>query len=297
MIIASIGIIVFNEEKNIGKLLEKLLKQKLTSVEIKEIVIVSSACRDNTEKIVQNFMKIDSRIKLIVQKNREGKSSAINLWLKRLDKDVDICIMESGDTIPFDDTVDKLGKAFIDPEIGMVGVRPIPNNDKGNFVGYAVNLLWKLHHFMALDSPKLGEMVAFRNIIESIPRDSAVDEASIEAEVVKNNLKLKYEPDAFVINHGPENISDFIKQRRRIAAGHKWLAEHYKYTVSTANSFKVFNILLKTISVNNIKELFFIIGTISLEMYSRFLGFYDYEIKKKNPFKWDVVESTKEVIK
>ncbi|WP_370763612.1 glycosyltransferase [Megamonas funiformis] len=296
-IFVSLGIIVYNEEKNIGNLLEQILKQRLDIVYIKEIVVVSSACVDNTEIIVKDYMKKDDRIKLISQKEREGKSSAINLWLNQVDKNIDVCIMESGDTIPKEDTVEKLACMFKNKDIGMAGVRPIPNNNSNTFVGYAVKTLWSLHHYMAKENPKLGEMVAFRNVIKSIPKESSVDEASIEVEIVKRGYLLKYVPEAIIINHGPETVADFLKQRRRIAAGHLWLKDKYKYNVATSSPIKILKIILKNYPISNFRELVFIIGTIILEGYSRILGFYDYKINKNNHFKWEIIKSTKEVIK
>jgi hypothetical protein len=43
---------------------------------------------------------------------------------------------------------------------------------------------------MALISPKLGEMIAFRKVMKSIPKDSAVDEASIEATSKNKGINL-----------------------------------------------------------------------------------------------------------
>ncbi|MCB0090328.1 MAG: glycosyltransferase, partial [Caldilineaceae bacterium] len=60
----SVGVTVYNEEKNIGNLLEALLDQHLHRVEIAEIIIVASACEDDTVPIVQGFAARDARVKL-----------------------------------------------------------------------------------------------------------------------------------------------------------------------------------------------------------------------------------------
>lgn len=297
MLVCSIGIIVYNEEKNIGRLLDALLRQELHEIEIAEIVVVSSACRDRTDDIVRDFARRDPRIRLIEQKEREGKSSAINLWLQSVADGVDVCVMESGDTIPQSDTVEKLVLPFRDLDVGMTGAHPIPVNSPDTFIGFAVHLLWRLHHEIALESPKLGEMVAFRNVVSSIPPESAVDEASIEVAIRKAGLRLVYVPEAYLTNKGPENVRDFFKQRRRIAAGHLWLREHYDYHVSTQSPGKIFSTLLRCVPISGIRDLVWMAGTIFLEGLARLVGKYDYCVKKKNPFKWEIAESTKEVIK
>jgi poly-beta-1,6-N-acetyl-D-glucosamine synthase len=284
----SIGVLAYNESANIAKLLNALKSQKTEHIVIDEIIVVSSASSDGTDEIVKEFC--DDKIKLISEPERKGKSAAINTFIKAVKSEV--LVIESGDTIPAEDTVELMVAPFLNPETGMTGGRPLPENDDKSFVGYSVNLLWRLHHKMAMISPKLGEMVAFRRVFESIPDKSAVDEASIEALIKEKGLKLKYVPEAIVHNKGPENIRDFILQRRRIETGHLWLKKNQNYEVISQDS----GILLK-ISLNEImkdpKNVIRFTGTMLMEIYSRFLGWFDFNIKKKNPFKWDIATSTK----
>ncbi len=57
MALVSIGIPAHNEEKNIGKLLESIEKQKLEKVRISEIIIVANGCEDKTVEVVKSYMK------------------------------------------------------------------------------------------------------------------------------------------------------------------------------------------------------------------------------------------------
>ena len=288
----SLGIMVYNEEANIGRLLRSLLKQKITHCYLKEIFVVASGCTDRTEEIVRNFIHEDSRIKLLVQPEREGKASAINLFLSKATGD--ILVLESGDTIPEEGALNRLAAPFEDPSIGMTGARPIPVNSKNTFIGSTVHLMWLLHHNIALMTPKLGELVAFRNFIQKIPNDTAVDEACIEAIVRKAGYELYYVPDAIVQNKGPENIRDFIKQRRRISAGHKHLLREQKHEVSTSDPKKIFRIIMQEHSWN-FRDTIWTAGAISLELIGRLLGSFDFYVRKKNPFIWDIAYSTKKL--
>lgn len=288
-----IGVMAFNEEANIRFVLESLLKQRLSTCKITEIVVVASGCTDKTEKIVGSIVKSNGLVKLIVQETREGKASAINLFLSRAKGDV--AIIESGDTIPEENTIENLVQPFHDPNVGMTGAHPIPVNSNGTFMGFTVNLFWRLHHELALNHPKLGELIAFRNIVREIPNDSAVDEASIEAIITNAGYRIHYAKDAIVRNKGAETIRDFLKQRRRIMVGHKHLQMAQGYMVSTMkirNLLGLFNRLLKDTSWN-LKTVFWTCGAVFFEFLGRLLGDYDYYIKKKNPFAWDIAKSTK----
>lgn len=288
----SIGICAYNEEKNIGTLLSALSKQKIAIGKIVEIIVIASGCTDQTEAIVKQKSKLDQRIKLISQKEKKGKASAVNLFLKTARGGV--LVLESADTIPEKGALQNLLKPFSDPKVGMAGGHPIPTNDKNTFMGCTIALIWDMHHRASLHSPKLGELVAFRNIIKSIPPDTLVDEATIEALIEREGLKLVYVPDAVVYNRGPETVSDFIKQRRRNHAGHLHLKRTMGYTPSTLNIPASVILLLKGFKVRPKHNLWTALG-ILLEIYIRILANIDYYLLGRNPYNWNPVSSTKEV--
>ena len=116
----SIGIIAYNEEKNIKKLIQSLLNQKLKNVKIKEIIVVSSGSTDKTNKIVKDFKKV----KLIIQKKRLGKASGINQFLKAAKSK--ILVLSSADIIPKKKTIEKLCFPLKNKKIGICGSKPIP---------------------------------------------------------------------------------------------------------------------------------------------------------------------------
>jgi cellulose synthase/poly-beta-1,6-N-acetylglucosamine synthase-like glycosyltransferase len=280
----------YNEGANIEGLLDSLLSQKTYICSIEAIFVVASGCTDNTEALVEKYAHMDKRIKLLIQKEREGKASAINLFLSVAKGD--IFILASADTVLEMDAVNNLVKPFTDPIIGMTGGRPIPINNTDNFIGFTVNLLWRMHHRVALEHPKMGELVAFRNIVKMIPHDTAVDEASIEAMITEVGYRLKYVEGAVLYNKGAENVRDLLKQRRRIAAGHLHLKRSKNYSVSTTSWKIILKSFLKEIRWGT-RTTFWTIGAVILEVSARLLGCYDFYIKKKNPFIWDIASSTK----
>jgi glycosyltransferase involved in cell wall biosynthesis len=287
---ASIGVMAYNEEKIIGKCLDRLLEQKLQSGSISEIVVVSSGSTDNTNKIVSEYAEKDPRIKLLMQEARLGKASAINEYLRVARGD--IIILESADTITQTDTVEELIKPFKDRKIGMTGAHPVPVNDENGFIGFCVHKLWQLHHQMALQNPKCGEMVAFRNLITKIPNYTAVDEAAIEGILLREGFRLAYAEKALINNKGPENFRDFVKQRRRIASGHRHLYAAMQHEVSTQNPSRILKYVLKYQKWSP-KEILYMFFLVVIEGYARTMGMIDYYLKDKNPFIWDISKSTK----
>lgn len=289
----SIGVCAYNEEANIGRTLESLQIQQLRNIQIAEIVVVSSACRDRTDEIVERFGKGDQRIELIRQKDRLGKASAVNLFLQT--QKSDICVLAGADTVLEPATIERLCEPFRDDKIGMTGARPIPVNDPSTFMGFASNLVWQLAHRVSLADPKMGELIAFRPVFHRIPEDTPVDEASIEAEVRQKGYVLKYVPNAVVRNRGPETIADYVKQRRRIHAGHLYLKKTKKYGVSTMRTFTLLRFVVGTIRLDW-RSIVWTPLAMTLEFYSRLAGTKDFYSKKGKLHVWERVSSTKDAI-
>ncbi len=290
----SIGIMAYNEEANIGRTLQAVLEQQGPSLRIEEIIVVASGCTDRTVPIVADIALKEPRVHLCVQEKREGKASAINLFLKEATSEVAVLI--GADVIPDDAALENLCEPFHNPEIGMVGGRPIPVNDPDTFMGHAVHLLWRLHDCVAREQPKLGEVIAFRNVISGIPTNSAVDEISIQALISQLGYKLLYKPESVVYNKGPITVRDFLKQRRRIYAGHLKVRRQQNYEASTMKVSPIARQLIacRDFTMSNPKQALWTLGTVTLEGYARVQGHYDYWRKREHHI-WQMVNSTKDL--
>jgi hypothetical protein len=159
-------------------------------------------------------------------------------------------------------------------------------------MGFAVHFLWALHHQIALRQPKLGELIAFRRIFYRIPYDSAVDEASIEPLIRGQGYRLRYVPKAIVYNRGPETIRDFLKQRRRIHAGHLKMRREQGYGVSTMSGGRILMAILSNWQWNS-RYILWTPAVIGLEVYGRILGWIDMRLRKCDHAVWDIAVTTK----
>ncbi len=290
----SIGIMAYNEEANIARTITAVLAQQGPSILVEEVIVVASGCTDRTVPIVEEISEREPRVILCVQPKREGKASAINLFLKKATSEVAVLI--GADVIPDDSAIENLCSPFKDPSIGMTGGRPIPVNDAQTFMGHSVHLLWRLHDRLAREHAKLGEVIAFRNVISGIPTDSAVDEISIQALISQLGYKLIYTPDSVVYNKGPINVQDFLKQRRRIYAGHLKVRSQQNYEASTMKISPIMQQLIasRDFTMSSPKQALWTLGTVGMEGYARVQGYYDYSRKREHHI-WQMVETTKDL--
>lgn len=290
----SIGIMAYNEEANIARTLHAVLAQTGPSIRITEVIVVASGCTDRTVPIVAEIATKEARVHLHVQEKREGKASAVNLFMKKATGEVAVLI--GADVIPAELALEHLCAPFLRPEIGMTGGRPIPVNDIDTFMGHVVHQLWYLHDRIAREHTKLGEVIAFRNVISAIPVSSAVDEISIQALISELDYKLLYTPDCIVYNKGPLTIHDFLKQRRRIYAGHLKVLTQQQYEASTMQIGPILQQLIaaRSFTMGTPRKAMWTVGAILLEGYARVQGYYDH-LRKREHHIWQMVDSTKDL--
>ena len=268
----SVGIMAHNEASMIGHCIKGYLDQ---DADIREIIVVASGATDGTEEIVGLYATKDLRIRLISESERKGKLAAVQRFLG--EATCDVCIVGSADVIPSRGSVAKLSSALNNHDIAMAGPRVIPLRSERNLIARVHSVLWKLHHEVAMRHPKVGEMFAVRrSMVSGITQVAGCDEVIIEQRVTASGGKLAYVPDAVVFNLGPNTVSDYIQQRRRVHAQHLAVRQSLSYSPSTLQLRPlVIPLLQEPIkSPFKIPELLICIG---LEVLGRFLGRSDFK--------------------
>lgn len=318
MLEVSIGIPAYNEEANIGQLLENLLGQRLKKVRIAEIIVIASGCTDRTVEIVENWQKKDRRIKLFKQTRRLGKTSADNLFLKKARSS--ILVLESADTLPSKNCIEKLVAPFSNPKVGITAARIVPLNKKSCLSGYFSHLWWQLFHRVALNFFRAGELLAFRKVDETIPPQIGADEVFLTDTILAQGFRAKYVGLAIANNMGPETVRDVILIRRRNACLHFQFAKmgpkvyfrrkerpkraHFRrkkrlegvYYPKTMDNWYILRLFLREVNWFSPKETIFGIASATLEGTARLLARYDFHIKNRNYQIWSRSKSTKRLL-
>lgn len=218
----TIGISVYNEEKNIEKLLLKLLKQNVPNGEIKQILVISDKSIDGTEKIVERIKKQNQSIRLIKGKVRKGKPQRMNEIFKNSSSSV-VIILDGDIIIKSNLLVSRLVEPlFRDKSIGLTSGLALYLPARTFFeqimaVGLAV---W---NDTKKSTPKAemytceGQVRAFSKTLYkqlTFPRMSA-DDVHPYLYAKKNNIGYKYVDSAKVYFYLPSTLTDYIKQHTR----------------------------------------------------------------------------------
>ena len=104
--LVSIIIPTYNDEKTIGKIIERTLGQPYKNV---EIIVVNDGSQDATADVVGEYVDMDSRLKMVTQEN-EGASGARNAGIK----------IATGDYVMFFDADDDVEDEMIEKMVGLI---------------------------------------------------------------------------------------------------------------------------------------------------------------------------------
>ena len=69
-------------------------------------------------------------------------------------------VLESGDTLPREDTIEAMVSMFRVPAVGMTGAQKVAVNTPDHIVGVLSHLRLKMEHQLCLEIPRLGELIA-----------------------------------------------------------------------------------------------------------------------------------------
>lgn len=303
----SIGICAYNEENNIGNLLNNLQRQSIPKpFRIREIIVVSSGSDDKTDEIVQKIAEKDARIKLVSERERRGKAHALNLFLEKAKGE--ILVVVSADTEPKNGSVAKLLEA-LKGDVGGACAKTIPCCKKKTVLSVFYNFLWRVHNRMLFkemlngDLSHLGgDMWVIRNgIIAKIPSNIINDDAFIGITIKRKGWRVVFVPEAEVFIRSPCTPLEYISQRERVLIGHKQIEKTVGIVPTTigAMAFKKphysTKILVEELKLQKINDYAKILVGIFLEAISNILALVNSR-KVESYLVWKQIRGTKILI-
>lgn len=293
MIQVTVGICAYNEATNIEATVRSLYSQRQGCFAIDKAVVVSSGSTDGTDDIVKGLQKEFSTLRLIRQEKRMGKNSAINLVLDEDEAGI-VVLLNADNTLASEDSLDSLLRPFEDPGVGMTGGHPVPTNDRTSLSGFTSNLIWSMHHHISEISPKIGELIAFRNEGGRLPTDMQSDEDILRMNLEEAGYRSVYVSEATVSNRGPESIHDFMKQRVRVNIGEMYMARNFSYEIPTHDFRKLYAAMLGSIRDMGFHPLK-LMTAVMMESFARLYAIAYVKADKGDMNVWEQVQSTKKL--
>ncbi len=224
---ASIIVPAYNEEVNIIKTIENLLKIDYPDF---EIIVVDDGSTDLTFQKISATYQSHPVVRVYTKKNG-GKASALNFGISHAKFDYLICI--DADTQLMDDAVKKLMKCFYEDNsnnIGAVaGMVKVGNENnmltKWQSIEYITSQNFERRAFDLLNCITVvpGAIGAFRKdavlLSGGFTNDTLAEDCDLTIRILKNKFRVVNCPDAIAITEAPETLKQFMKQRFRWSYG------------------------------------------------------------------------------
>ena len=218
----SIIITTYNEPTTLRQTLRVILNEPPTpSATPCEILIVAP---DSTTRalVAQEFNRPDIHF---IQDRGVGKPAALNLAFQQVRGD--LLVLTDGDVILQPGFLAPLLAPFADPKIGAASGQPISSSPRNTMLGYWSHFLVNAAHQrrLQLSSAKQyldcsGYLYAIRaGLVKKIPANILADDAYISQKIYQADYQIAYAPAAQVAVKYPATFADWLKQKRRSAAG------------------------------------------------------------------------------
>lgn len=272
----SLLIVAYNEEKNIENKLKNSLALDYPKNKL-EIIIISDASTDNTEKIVKSYE--GKGIKLFAIKERGGKTSALNSVFPEIK--TDIIIFSDANSVYDRNAIKKLTSRFEDKNVGCVcGNLKLTNVDETG-VSKGEGLYWKYENVIKKLESQQGSLLMGAGTIYAIRRElyqsvdiDLADDFTMPLSILAKGYKVIYEEDAIAYEKTYTILKEEFNRKRRIAArdslaytrifyklpvfvlwqltSHKflrWLISYFLFLIFIANIFLLSSVFYSVIFV------------------------------------------------
>lgn len=283
----TIGIISYNEEKNITNLLNSIKSQYLGKFSLTEIII-SDDSDDDTPFLIKEFITNNSQflIRLFHHHERRGASAGWNEIFREAKGDY--LVLYDADVILEKETTYNLVNGF-SSEIGLCAGNPQPIeiiNIYGRATKFISTWLQNVRKVGLTQFMVMGRGLAIRQDLAKVIIISdniiAID-YFLQLKVLELNKKVIYVDNSKIYFKTPKNLEDFLSQVLRANFGHKQLSSFKTKKLSFVTSLKI-----------TFKSFLFdpYGGMATLYCYF-FIPYYKLNYKHNMLSKWDIAKSTK----
>lgn len=220
----SILIAAYNEQDSIEATVRNKLALDYPREKI-EIIIISDESADGTDEIVKAIE--DSRVRLIRQSPRAGKTSALNLAVPQ--SQGEIIVFSDANSIYAPDALRRLVANFTDQLVGYVSGKMIYANPDGTPIGEGCSAYMKYENSLRSIETRLGSIVGVDGGIDAIRKvlyrplnaDQLPDFVQ-PLKIVEQGYRVVYEPTALLWEHSLKDSGDEYRMRVRVSLRALW---------------------------------------------------------------------------
>lgn len=191
-------------------------------IEKLQILFITDGSNDGSPDLLEKY----SEIHVLHDHVRRGKSAAENRSVAYAQGE--IIIFSDANTILPNNTIRRLVRHYINPEIGAVsGEKRIQQFAKDNAAGAGEGFYWKYESMLKRFDARLhtvvgaaGELFSFRkHLFRPLEEDTILDDFVLSLRITQAGYRVMYDPTATATETGSINSQEELKRKIRICAG------------------------------------------------------------------------------
>jgi len=220
----TIGIPAYNEEANIGYLIDSILNQERTSYVIESIVVLNDGSTDKTKNMVLNLAQKNAEISCLDDGNRLGKIERLNQVFK-MNKSNILILFDADLMLSSTNVIESMISKF-EKGVALVCPDKYPLQSK-TFIEKLINYLYDLFYQIRIDLHGGDNLHNFTTCAFGITEEFAkklyypkniypITKFTYLA-AIKNGLKFKLAKEVRVYYRSPNNLKDYCLQVNRFS--------------------------------------------------------------------------------
>jgi cellulose synthase/poly-beta-1,6-N-acetylglucosamine synthase-like glycosyltransferase len=249
----------FNEAKVIQSTIENKLQQTYPP-ELLQIIVISDESEDGTDDLVSEIAARDSRVKLVRQIPRQGKTSGLNLAVPLATGE--IIIFSDANSHYQTDAIEKLVNCFSDPDVGYVTGKMVYVNEQGNLIGDGCSAYMKYENYLRKLEAQVSSVVGVDGGVDAIRKAlyqpmnaDQLPDFVLPLKVVTQGKRVIYCEEALLNEESLSSSQSEFRMRVRVSLRAYWAMWDMKHLF---NPFKYGIFSLQILSHKLLRYLAFI---------------------------------------
>lgn len=230
----TVVIAAYNESRHIVATLVNKLEQDYPTDRLR-VVVVSDESDDGTDEAVRQLG--DTRVRLMRQTPRQGKTAAINLAMGEITSD--IVVFSDANSVYAPDTIRRLVGNFADPEVGYVTGRMVYRGADSSAVAEGCSTFMRFENWLRHEETKLGSVVGVdggvdavrRPLYESMRADQLPDFV-LPLSVRGKGYRVVYEPLAYLVEDALDESDAEFRMRVRVSLRALWTLSELRHMLN-----------------------------------------------------------------
>ncbi len=216
----------YNEAAVIEKTIENKLSQDYPA-DLIQVIVISDESEDGTDEIVQTIAAKDSRVGLIRQVPRQGKTSGLNLAIPEAVGE--IVIFSDANSHYQSNAVRQLVDCFNDPDVGYVTGKMVYVNEEGNVIGDGCSAYMKYENYLRSLEAKVSSVVGVDGGIDAIRKSlyqpmnaDQLPDFVLPLKVVTQGKRVTFCENALLNEESLTNSQSEFRMRVRVSLRAYW---------------------------------------------------------------------------